>query len=85
MAKIEIYTKNVCAFCYRAKHFFKSKKFTYVEYNIDENPNYLKIMLNKSNGQKKFPQIFVNDFHIGGFDRLIDLQNNGQLDKILKP
>jgi len=84
MATIEIYTKNICVFCDRAKNFFKSKKLIYEEYNIDKNPRELKIMLKKSNGEKTLPQIFINDYHVGGFDKLIDLQNNGQLKQILK-
>ena len=84
MIKIEIYTKNICVFCDRAKNFFKSKNLLYAEYNIDENPKQLIEMLNRSNGQKTLPQIFVDDYHVGGFDQLIDLQNIGKLEKILK-
>jgi len=84
MVKIEIYTKNVCIFCDRAKSFFKSKKLSYLEYNIDKNPKEFKIMLKRSNYQKKLPQIFIDNYHVGGFDNLIDLQNNNQLMKILK-
>ena len=38
MSKIEIYTKNICVFCDRAKNFFQHRNLSYVEYNIDENP-----------------------------------------------
>ena len=48
MVKIEIYTKNICVFCDRAKNFFQSKKLLYVEYNIDENPRQLIKMFNRS-------------------------------------
>tara|TARA_B100001964_G_C14106145_1_gene541629 strand:+ start:471 stop:731 length:261 start_codon:yes stop_codon:yes gene_type:complete len=84
MSKIEIYTKNICVFCDRAKNFFQNKNLSYVEYNIDENTEELKTMLNRSNGQKKFPQIFIDNYHVGGFDKLIELQNNGKLNNILK-
>jgi len=84
MVKIEIYTKNICVFCDRAKNLFQSKKLLYVEYNIDENPKQLIKMFNRSNGQRTLPQIFIDDYHVGGFDQLIDLQNIGKLKKILK-
>lgn len=84
MSKIEIYTKNICVFCDRAKSFFQSKNLSYLEYNIDENTEELKTMLKRSNGQKKFPQIFIDNYHVGGFDKLIELQNNGKLYNILK-
>ena len=34
MSKIEIYTKNSCIFCDRAKQVFKSKNLSFTEYNI---------------------------------------------------
>ena len=84
MSKIEIYTKNICVFCDRAKNFFQNKNLSYVEYNIDENIEELKTMLKRSNGQKKLPQIFIDDYHVGGCDKLIELQNSGKLNNILK-
>ena len=84
MSKIEIYTKNICVFCDRAKNFFQNRKLSYVEYNIDENTEELETMLIRSNGQKKLPQIFIDNYHVGGFDKLVELQDSGQLDNILK-
>ena len=84
MSKIEIYTKNICVFCDRAKNFFQNRKLSYVEYNIDENTEELETMLIRSNGQKKLPQIFIDNYHVGGFDKLVELQDSGQLDDILK-
>ena len=84
MSKIEIYTMHICVFCDRAKNFFQNKNLSYVEYNIDENIEELKTMLKRSNGQKKFPQIFIDNYHVGGFDKLIELQNSGKLNNILK-
>ena len=40
-------------------------------------------MLNKSNGMRTVPQIFVGDQHIGGNDELQTLENQGKLDNIL--
>ena len=84
MSKIEIYTKNICVFCDRAKNFFQNRKLSYVEYNIDENTEELETMLIRSNGQKKLPQIFIDNYHVGGFDKLVELQDSGKLDDILK-
>ena len=58
MSKIEIYTKNACIFCDRAKEVFKSKNLKFSEYNIFTNPEYLDELLKRSNGLKKMPQIF---------------------------
>ena len=83
MSKIEIYTKNACIFCDRAKEVFKSKNLNFSEYNIFTNPEYLDELLKRSNGLKKMPQIFINNQHIGGFDKLQLLIDKGLFDKMI--
>ena len=83
MNKIEIYTRNLCSFCDRAKNIFKSKKLSYIEYNIYEKPEYLKLMLKRSNGQKTMPQIFINDHHVGGFEHLKELIDDNKFESII--
>ena len=77
MSKIEIYTRNACTPCYRAKEFFKSKNLLFSEYNVWINPNYLDEMLKRSKGQRTMPQIFINNKHIGGFYDLKILIDQG--------
>ena len=36
-------------------------------------------MLNKSNGRKTIPQIFFNEFHVGGYEELRSLEKKGEL------
>ena len=83
MSKIEIYTKNACIFCDRAKEVFKSKNLTFSEYNVFTNPEYLDELLKRSNGLKKMPQIFINNQHVGGFDKLQLLIDKGLFDKMI--
>ena len=85
MNKIEIYTRDSCVFCDRAKDFFKSKNLPYIEYNVYEDPIQLEIMLKKSNGQKTMPQIFIDNYHIGGFDNLTEIIQNGEFKEMIKP
>jgi glutaredoxin 3 len=40
-------------------------------------------MLAKSNGKRTVPQIFIDDFHVGGCDDLHDLDRQGKLDPLL--
>ena len=40
-------------------------------------------MLSKSNGRRTVPQIFINDTHVGGFDDLWQLEQDGKLDAML--
>ena len=83
MSKIEIYTRNSCVFCDNAKNFFKSKNLSYIEYNVYDDPKQLEIMLKKSKGHKTMPQIFIDDYHIGGFHNLVEIVKNGKFKKMI--
>lgn len=80
---IEIYTKNICGYCDRAKNIFKSKNLSYKEYNINKNPEYIDVMIKRTKGMRLMPQIFINNFHVGGFDKLKELIDNGKFDSLL--
>ena len=41
-------------------------------------------MLQRTNGVRTIPQIFIGDHYIGGNDKLQEANRNGELDKILK-
>ena len=84
MSKIEIYTKNSCIFCDRAKQVFKSKNLSFTEYNIFINPNYLDELLKRSNGQRTMPQIFINNIHVGGFNDLKRIIEDNKFEIMLK-
>jgi len=84
MKKVKIYTTPYCPYCTRAKLLLKNKKINFDEIDLSENPDKFEEMLSKSNGAKTVPQIFVNGEHIGDCDHIHDLDQKGQLDKILK-
>jgi glutaredoxin 3 len=84
MIKIDIYTTPYCPFCIRAKKLLKDKNINFNEIDLSENPEKFEEMINKSNGAKTVPQIFVNDTHIGDCDQIHELENKGELDKLLK-
>ena len=80
---IIIYTKNNCPYCIKAKLLFNQKKWEYEEINAYDNEKIKKEMMEKSGGMKTFPQIFINDIHIGGCDDLYRKNEDGSLDKII--
>ena len=41
-------------------------------------------MFKKSNGAKTVPQIFIEDFHVGGNVELQTLERQGKLDQLFK-
>lgn len=83
MAKIEMYTTQVCPYCVRAKNLLKSKGATWEEINLSQNPDRRDEMLARANGMRTVPQIFINDQHIGGSDDLYALDRAGGLDPLL--
>jgi len=83
MPKVVIYTGLRCVHCDWAKELLNKKKIKFTEYNIAKDSVKMEEMLNKSNGMRTVPQIFVGDQHIGGNDELQTLENQGKLDNIL--
>lgn len=84
MATVIIYGTLTCPYCSNAKELLKSKGVTYQEILVDKDPAKRDEMLSRSDGRKTVPQIFIDGKHIGGFSDLKTLDNNGQLDKLLK-
>ena len=83
MPKIEIYTKQTCPYCVRAKQLLDQKKVKYLEIRVDENPKDLEMMLLRAEGRRTVPQIFINDRGIGGCDDLYALEQAKKLDALL--
>ena len=81
--KVTIYTAWYCSFCDAAKKLLDGKKIDYTEIPTSKNNDTWKEM-QKLSGKHTVPQIFVNNKAIGGFDDLSLLNNNGELDKLLK-
>ncbi len=84
MAKVEIYTWQYCPFCIRAKALLDKKGINYQEYSIDGDQEARSIMVDRANGRKTVPQIFINDEGIGGCEELYSLESTNQLDKLIK-
>lgn len=83
MKKIKIYTTPYCPFCIRAKKLLNSKNVLLEEIDLSEKPEKFEEMVSTSNGAKTVPQIFINETHIGDCDFIHELDNKGELDKIL--
>lgn len=83
MANIVIYTKDYCPYCVRAKSLLTQKKQTFTEIDVTHDADKLQEMLGKANGQRTVPQIFIGEKHIGGFDNLNALNQEGKLDELL--
>lgn len=83
MKKVVVYSKDYCPFCHRAKALLTSKGVDYEEIEVDVFPEKMEEMIEKSNGARTVPQIFIGDTHVGGCDDLYDLDREGKLDEML--
>lgn len=83
MTKIEIYTSPLCGFCHAAKRLLSSKGVEFDETDILRNPDAKVTMIQRANGGRTVPQIFIDDLHVGGCDDLFDLERAGKLDPLL--
>ena len=83
MQSVEIYTSPLCGFCHRAKHLLNSKGISFTEYDLAQQPNLRGQMLERANGARTVPQIFVGETHVGGCDDLYALERAGKLDPLL--
>ena len=79
MKKILIYTSLICPYCIAAKKLFENQNLNFTEILIDNDYEIKKKMIKLSNGRKTVPQIFFDDDHIGGYDDLLKIVNDGQL------
>lgn len=83
MSKVEIYTKQTCGFCIRAKKLLDMKKVDYTEYPVDTGGAKKTEMVERAGGRMTVPQIFIDGRHIGGCDALMALEYDGKLDALL--
>lgn len=78
--KIEIYTKDHCPYCVKAKLLLDKKGLNYVEIDVGNDPVKREELMLKSEGRRTVPQIFINNQPIGGCDDLYALEESGKLD-----
>ena len=83
MKKVIVYSGEGCLHFSAAKALLKSKNVEYEEIDIWKDPTKAKEMLQKTNGARTIPQIFIGDHHVGGNDQLQEANRNGELDKLL--
>ena len=83
MADVVIYTKPGCPYCFSAMSLLKKKGVDYTEIVASNDPDKKAEMVQRSGGAMTFPQIFINDRHVGGCDDLHALERAGELDALL--
>lgn len=83
MAKIEIYTKQLCPYCTRAKSLLGRKGAAFEEIDISMGGPKRTEMIERAGGRTTVPQVFIDGAHVGGSDELASLDRRGELDTLL--
>ena len=81
--QVEIYTSPLCGFCHSAKRLLTSKGVEFSEVDIAVQAECRAEMMQRANGGRTVPQIFIGDEHVGGCDDLFALEHAGKLDGVL--
>jgi glutaredoxin 3 len=82
-AKVEMYSKVFCPYCIRATALLEGKGVKIIDIPAANDKAKRAEMNQRANGRNTFPQIFINDKHVGGSDDLAALERSGQLDALL--
>jgi len=82
MPEILIYTPRICPYCIMAKRLLDRKGLTYTEINVDEKEGLREEMMARTK-RRTVPQIYIGDFHVGGFEELYGLEQQKKLDGLL--
>ena len=79
-----MYSGPMCAFCDAAKRLLNRNNLEYKVIDVSTGTDLRDEMIKKANGKRTIPQIFFDNFHVGGYVELRELEKKGELLKLLK-
>ena len=83
MPRISMYCTAWCPYCIAAERMLANKGVVEIEkIRVDLEPVRRAEMMQRS-GRRSVPQIYIDDFHVGGFDDLSALDQAGKLEAML--
>lgn len=80
--KILVYTSANCPYCSWSKRLLDKKQVSYKEIRVDQDEA-ARGQLQERTKRTSVPQIFIDDFHVGGYQDMIELDHDGKLDSLL--
>ena len=83
MTVVTIYTTSSCVFCLRAKDFLQARGVPFREVDVSGDDAARALLVDRANGQRTVPQIFVGEVHVGGYTDLVALDREGKLHPLL--
>jgi glutaredoxin 3 len=82
-APVTMYATAVCPYCIQAERLLRAKGVAEIaKIRVDLDPAMRRTMMERT-GRRTVPQIYIADFHVGGYDDLVALDHSGELDRLL--
>ena len=84
MKNITVYSGPMCGYCDAAKRLLTRNNLSYTEIDVSLKDGLREEMTKKANGKRTIPQIFFDDYHVGGYTELRELEKTGELLNLIK-
>lgn len=84
MSEVVMYCTRFCPYCIRAEQLLKRKGVEIKIISVDNKPD-LWDEMEKITGRNTVPQIFIGEYHVGGYDDMVELDMDDELDLLLEP
>ena len=78
-----MYTGPMCGFCDAAKRLLQRNNLSFNEIDISSKDGLMEEMIKKAKGKRTIPQIFFNEYHVGGYQELRNLEKENKLKDLL--
>ena len=83
MAVITMYATGMCPYCVQAERLLAAKGVTEIaKIRVDLEPARRDEMMQKTR-RRTVPQIYIGNYHVGGYDDLVALDRAGKLEPLL--
>jgi glutaredoxin 3 len=84
MSEVVMYCTRFCPYCISADRLLQNKGVPVRKIPVDNDREMWRKMEDIT-GRHTVPQIFIGDYHVGGYDDLAALDRTGKLDALLEP
>jgi len=82
---VTMYTTATCPYCIQAERYLRAKGVDEIDFiRVDLDPAMRRTMMERT-GRRTVPQIYIDAFHVGGYDDLVALDRRGGLMPLLAP
>jgi len=80
---VTIYSTQTCPFCRQAKQLLQSRGIPFQEVDVTDDDQARERLVEKADGRRTVPQIFIGEVGIGGYTDLAQLDREGKLREML--